>query len=188
MFLKHNWASLLINMHLFYAMEKNKHNKYVYCWEEMLQYVLILAPTHKRLQMVPVSSITKPGSSIDPYSLKTFQCFHTKLGKFKSCLIWAEEGSRLSSVLSDGNDVKANNCKFKICIYPSIENHWNNFAKFLNFKIVPVCTLPELLLTVPQALGFSDEFHEFCFGDWSYGSVLPAALAVTGQRENIFSS
>ena len=138
--------------------------------------------------MVPVSSIIKPGSSIDPYSLKTFQCFHTKLGKFKSCLIWAEEGSRLSSVLGDGNDVKANNCKFKICIYPSIENHWNNFAKFLNFKIVRVCTLPELLLTVPQALGFSDEFHEFCFGDWSYGSVLPAALAVTGQGENIFSS
>ena len=82
--------------------------------------------------------VLEPGSSIDPYSLKTFnfQCFHTKLGKFKSCLIWAEEGSRLSSVLSDGNDVKANNCKFKICIYPSIENHWNNFAKFLNFKIV----------------------------------------------------
>ena len=37
-----------MNMHLFYAMDKNKHNKYVYCWEEMLQYVLILAPTHTR--------------------------------------------------------------------------------------------------------------------------------------------
>ena len=145
--------------------------------------------THKRLQMVLVSSITKPGSSIDPYSLKTFlNVFIRNSGNLKSCLIWADEGSRLSSVLSDGNDVKANNCKFKICIYPSIENHWNNFAKFLNFKIVRVRTLPELLLTVPQALGFSDEFHEFCFGDWSYGSVLPAALAVTGQGENIFSS
>ena len=105
--------------------------------------------------------VLEPGSSIDPYSLKTFnfQCFHTKLGKFKSCLIWAEEGSRLSSVLSDGNDVKANNCKFKICIYPSIENHWNNFAKFLNLKIVR--TLPELLLSLPQASGFQTNFMNF---------------------------
>ena len=135
--------------------------------------------------------VLEPGSSIDPYSLKTFnfQCFHTKLGKFKSCLIWAEEGSRLSSVLSDGNDVKANNCKFKICIYPSIENHWNNFAKFLNFKIVrTLCLSFYSHCRKPPELRVSDEFHEFCFWDWSYGSVLPATPAVTRDHRRLCNS